>query len=76
MELTLQLSDRQRELLTALENGIGWIDRVDIAMFLGKNALNPHDKDELEALVDIGLVERDTAETGITEKFIYRVKRA
>ena len=71
-----RLTERGRELLTALKAANGWTSRADLARATGKNRLSPHDFMLLERMEKDGLIEirqRDSrAPAGVA--FDYRAK--
>ena len=78
MEVTeeINLTERARELLTALCKTRQWLDRRQLASATGKKLLSPHDRNLLEELAELELIDVRTVTVGIASKYEYRCKNS
>jgi predicted transcriptional regulator len=70
----LPITLRASKLLDVLKKNGGWMSRAQIAHETGKRVLSPHDKELLERLIQVGLVEKHQREsnTPVGIAFEYR----
>lgn len=68
-----QLTAKAQQILDVISQADGSIDRTGIADALGQRTLNPHDRNLLDSLEEMGLIEVDRFTSGGSTFYRYRL---